>query len=36
MQLIANLLIPLITIIVIIYGLYKKIDIYDSFINGIN
>lgn len=36
MQLIANLLIPLITIIVIIYGIYKKIDIYDSFINGIN
>ena len=36
MQLIANLLIPLVTIIVIIYGLYKKIDIYDSFINGIN
>lgn len=35
MQLIANLLIPLVTIIVIIYGLYKKIDIYDSFINGI-
>ena len=36
MQLIANLLIPLITIIVIIYGLYKKVNIYDSFINGIN
>jgi len=36
MQLIANLLIPLITIIVIIYGIYKKIDIYNSFIEGIN
>ena len=36
MQVIANLLIPLITIIVIIYGLYKKVDIYESFINGIN
>jgi len=36
MQLIANLLIPLVTIIVIIYGIYKKVDIYDSFINGIN
>ena len=36
MQLIANLLIPSVTIIVIIYGIYKKVDIYDSFINGIN
>jgi len=36
MQIIANLLIPLVTVIVIIYGIYKKIDIYDSFINGIN
>jgi len=36
MQLISNLLIPLITIIVIIYGIYKKVDIYDSFINGIS
>jgi len=36
MLVIANLLIPLVTIIVIIYGIYKKIDIYDSFINGIN
>lgn len=36
MQLIANLLIPSITIIVVIYGIYKKVDIYDSFINGIN
>ena len=36
MLIIANLLIPLITIIVIIYGIYKKVDIYESFINGIN
>lgn len=36
MQLIANLLIPSVTIIVIIYGIYKKVDVYDSFINGIN
>ena len=36
MQLIANLLIPLITIIVIVYGIYKKVDIYNSFINGIS
>lgn len=35
MKLISNLIIPLITIIVIIYGIYKKVDIYDSFINGI-
>jgi len=36
MQLIANLLIPMITIVIIAYGIYKKIDIYDSFIKGIN
>lgn len=36
MHLIANLLIPLVTILVIIYGIYKKVDIYNSFINGIN
>ncbi len=36
MQTIANLLIPLITITVIIYGLYKKVNIYDSFINGVS
>lgn len=36
MLIIANLLIPLITIIVIIYGIYKKVDIYESFIKGIN
>lgn len=36
MQLIANIIIPLITIIVIIYGIYKKVDIYDSFLDGVN
>ncbi len=36
MQTIANLLIPLITMTVIIYGLYKKVNIYDSFINGVS
>lgn len=35
MQIVSNILIPLITITVIIYGLYKKIDIYNSFIKGI-
>ena len=35
MQIISNLLIPLITIIVIIYGLYKKVDIFSSFIKGL-
>ena len=35
MQIISNLLIPIITIIVIIYGLYKKIDIFSSFIKGL-
>lgn len=36
MLIIANLLIPLVTIIVIIYGIYKKVDIYESFVGGIN
>lgn len=36
MQTVSSLLIPTITIIVIIYGIYKKTDIYNSFINGIN
>lgn len=35
MQFIANLLIPLITIIVIAYGIYKKTDVFDSFIKGV-
>ena len=32
---IANIILPLITLIVIIYALYKKVNIYDEFINGI-
>lgn len=32
---ISNLFIPIITILIITYGLLKRIDIYDSFINGI-
>lgn len=35
MTYIANIILPLITLIVIIYALYKKINIYDEFINGI-
>lgn len=30
-----NLLVPIIVIIIIIYGLYKKIDIFDTFIEGV-
>ena len=32
---ISKIIIPIITIIVIIYGLIKKIDIYDTFIEGV-
>jgi len=32
---VSKVIIPLITLIVIIYGLYKKIDIYDSFLEGV-
>ena len=35
MVIISKLIIPIITLIVIIYGLYKKVDIYDEFIVGI-
>lgn len=31
----SNLIIPLFTLIVIIYALYKKVDVYSSFISGI-
>lgn len=30
-----NFLIPLLTIIILIYGLYKKVDIFDAFIEGV-
>lgn len=35
MKLIANLIIPFITIFVLVYGLIKKLDVYDSFIKGV-
>lgn len=30
-----NFIIPVIVLIIILYGFYKKIDIYESFLNGI-
>lgn len=30
----SNYLIPLLVIFIIVYGLYKKVDIYDTFIDG--
>ena len=30
-----NYLAPLITVIILIYGLYKKIDIFDIFLEGV-
>lgn len=36
MQVISNLLIPLITLFVVIYGIYKKVDIYNAFLKGID
>lgn len=30
-----NYLVPIIVIFIIIYGLYKKVDIFDSFIEGV-
>ena len=35
MVIISKTIIPIISLIVIIYGLYKKVDIYDEFIIGI-
>lgn len=32
---ISNLILPLITLIVIIYAIYKKVNIYDEFLNGV-
>ena len=31
---ISSLFIPIIVLVVIIYGAYKKINVYDSFVNG--
>ena len=30
-----NYLIPIIVIIILIYGLYKKVDIFDTFLLGV-
>jgi spore maturation protein B len=35
MKYISSIIIPLIVLIVISYGLYKKVNIYDSFIEGV-
>ena len=35
MTILSKIIIPVITLIVIIYGLYKKVPIYDEFINGV-
>lgn len=35
MLVISKIIIPIITLIVIIYGLYKKVPIYDEFLNGV-
>lgn len=35
MLIISKIIIPIITLIVIIYGLYKKVPIYDEFLNGV-
>lgn len=35
MKLIANLIIPFITIFVLIYGVIKKVDVFESFIKGV-
>lgn len=34
MKLISNLFIPIIVLVVIIYGAYKKVNVYDSFVSG--
>lgn len=35
MIVISKIIIPIITLIVIMYGLYQKVDIYNEFINGV-
>lgn len=34
MKLISNLFIPVLVLIIIVYGTYKKINVYDSFVEG--
>ena len=36
MTFISNLIIPILVLIVLIYGVYKKVNIYDEFLNGVN
>ncbi len=31
----SNMLIPIVVLIIVIYGIYKKVDIYDVFIDGV-
>ena len=35
MTYISNIILPLITLIIIIYAIYKKVNIYDEFLNGV-
>lgn len=34
MQILSNLIIPVLVLFIILYGIYKKVDIYDVFVNG--
>lgn len=34
MEVFSNLLIPIIILYIVVYGKYKKIDVYDSFVKG--
>ena len=34
MSYLSSMVIPLMVLIVIVYGLYKKVDIYDTFVEG--
>ena len=34
MKMVSSLFIPILVLVVIIYGVYKKINVYDSFIDG--
>lgn len=34
MTFISNLIIPVLVLIVLLYGMYKKVNIYDEFLNG--
>ena len=30
-----NIIVPLLVVIIIIYGIYKKVDIFDTFLLGV-